>query len=42
MILVFDLDDTLYPERTYVESGFKAVADSLAQKFGFDADALRF
>ncbi len=26
MILVFDLDDTLYEERSYVESGLRAVA----------------
>lgn len=26
MIYIFDLDDTLYDERQYVESGFKAVA----------------
>ena len=29
---LFDLDDTLYPERDYVLSGFKAVADSLARQ----------
>ncbi len=27
--VVFDLDDTLFPEREYAESGFKAVADAL-------------
>lgn len=27
--VVFDLDDTLYPEREYVRSGFRAVADML-------------
>lgn len=27
--LVFDLDDTLYPEESYVRSGFQAVADWL-------------
>ena len=26
--LLIDLDDTLYPERQYVESGFRAVADA--------------
>lgn len=26
MVIVFDLDETLFPERTYVESGFRAVA----------------
>jgi putative hydrolase of the HAD superfamily len=35
MIPIFDLDDTLYPERTYVESGFFAVALMLEQRFGW-------
>ncbi|SEI86595.1 putative hydrolase of the HAD superfamily [Allopseudospirillum japonicum] len=39
MILVFDLDDTLYEERTYVESGLKAVADYGESAFGWDARA---
>jgi putative hydrolase of the HAD superfamily len=39
MILVFDLDDTLYDERLYVESGLRAVADFGEQQFGWDADA---
>ncbi|QMU28982.1 HAD family hydrolase [Adhaeribacter radiodurans] len=30
MVLVFDLDDTLYEEITFVKSGFKAVANYLA------------
>ena len=34
--VVFDLDDTLYPERDYVRSGFAAVARRLA---GADRDA---
>jgi putative hydrolase of the HAD superfamily len=38
MIPIFDLDDTLYPERSYVKSGFKAVALLLLDKFGWDAD----
>jgi putative hydrolase of the HAD superfamily len=33
MILIFDLDDTLYVERTYVESGFRAVAQFLKSEF---------
>ena len=33
MILVFDLDDTLYPELTYVYSGFKAVAKLLESEY---------
>lgn len=35
MILIFDLDDTLYPEITYVESGFRAVAAHLEMRFGW-------
>ena len=34
MILVFDLDDTLYREITYVKSGFKAVAEYLFSYLG--------
>lgn len=37
MILIFDLDDTLYPERSYVQSGFSAVADYLQAERGWDA-----
>lgn len=41
-ILIFDLDDTLYPERSYVDSGFRAVADHLQAQRGWDAsDSLR-
>lgn len=36
MILIFDLDDTLYVERTYVESGFKAVAHFLKSEFNLN------
>lgn len=32
--LVFDLDDTLYLERDYVRSGFQAVGQWLAERFG--------
>lgn len=39
MVLIFDLDDTLYPEGTYVQSGFRAVAASLKDRFGWDSDA---
>jgi hypothetical protein len=38
MILIFDLDDTLYPEHTYVESGFSAVAKHLQLQRGWDAE----
>lgn len=33
MIVVFDLDDTLYEEMSFVRSGFQAVADYLEQAF---------
>lgn len=39
MVLIFDLDDTLYDELTYVRSGFHAVARFLEEKFGWDQDA---
>ena len=32
--IVFDLDDTLYPERDYVLSGFKAVASWAEARLG--------
>ena len=32
--IVFDLDDTLYPERAYVLSGFRAVAAWAAGELG--------
>ena len=35
MITIFDLDDTLYPEQTYVESGFRAVARWGYEQFGW-------
>lgn len=36
MVLVFDLDDTLYDEITFVHSGFKAVANFLNQRYGIN------
>lgn len=36
MIPILDLDDTLYPESAFVESGFCAVADMLEASFGWD------
>jgi putative hydrolase of the HAD superfamily len=36
-VLLIDLDDTLYDERLYVESGFSAVAAELASRSGRDA-----
>lgn len=32
--IVFDLDDTLYPEREFVVSGFRVVAEGFADRFG--------
>jgi len=43
-VLVFDLDDTLFPEHEYVRSGFGAVSVWLAQRIGkssFEAVAWR-
>ena len=34
--IVFDLDDTLYPQVQYKRSGFKAVASWLADKYGIE------
>jgi putative hydrolase of the HAD superfamily len=36
--IVFDLDDTLYPERAYVASGFQAVGHWVESRFGIPAD----
>lgn len=36
MILVFDLDDTLYDETSYVKSGFRAVASFLHKQFSIN------
>ena len=36
MILIFDLDDTLYKEREFVKSGFKAVSRYLHFKFNLN------
>jgi putative hydrolase of the HAD superfamily len=35
--VVFDLDDTLYPEADYVRSGFRAVAQAAARLYGVPA-----
>ncbi len=34
MIVALDLDDTLYPEETFVHSGFRAVARALRRRWG--------
>ena len=36
--VVFDLDDTLYPEISFVKSGFRVVAGYLGPRFGFDQE----
>lgn len=38
--VLFDVDDTLYDEMTFVRSGFDAVARYLQQRFGWSADPL--
>jgi putative hydrolase of the HAD superfamily len=37
--VIFDLDDTLYPEREYAYSGFSAVAQAFADRLGNPADS---
>jgi putative hydrolase of the HAD superfamily len=39
-VLVFDLDDTLYDESTYVASGLRAVAEHMAHEHAAHADTL--
>ncbi len=39
MILIFDLDDTLYEEITYVKSGFLEVSKYANKKYGFNIDS---
>lgn len=39
--VIFDLDDTLYPERAYVSSGFAAVAAAFQDKLGDSQPACR-
>ena len=43
MVLIFDLDDTLYDEMTYVRSGFRAVAAFGKESFGWnEVESYRF
>lgn len=43
MILIFDLDDTLYDERSFVRSGLRAVAIHTEREFGWNAtESFRF
>ena len=37
-VVLFDLDDTLYPERDYVFGGFRTVAEYLSTICGFETD----
>ena len=32
-LIAFDLDDTLYPELSFVQSGFRAVARAVEERF---------
>ena len=36
--VIFDLDDTLYPEMDYVRSGFSVIARLIARKYDLDSD----
>jgi putative hydrolase of the HAD superfamily len=38
--VLFDLDDTLYPERQFVDGGFRAVGSLLAAELGLDGAAI--
>jgi len=38
--LLFDLDDTLYDEATFVVSGFRVVAAYVAERFGLDEEKI--
>ncbi len=38
--LVFDLDDTLYPEHKFVASGYRAVAHHVASRYGGPEDVV--
>jgi len=37
-LVIFDLDDTLYPELDFVRSGFKVVSMIISRDFGFDSN----
>jgi putative hydrolase of the HAD superfamily len=36
----FDLDDTLYPEKQFVMSGFRAVSQYIARKYCFESETI--
>ncbi len=37
-IVLFDLDDTLYPELSFVKSGYKAVSEYLVRRYSLECD----
>jgi putative hydrolase of the HAD superfamily len=37
--LIFDMDETLYPERQFIRSGFRAAAVDVERRYGVPADA---
>jgi len=37
-VIIFDLDDTLYEERIFVESGFRAVSEYIQKRFRVDKE----
>ncbi len=39
MVLIFDLDDTLFDEMSYVKGGFHAVADFCQKSYGWSASS---
>lgn len=39
-VLIFDLDDTLYPEMEYIRSAFRAVAEEFAPRLGLTTEAV--
>jgi len=41
MIIIFDLDDTLYPEITFVKSGIREVSIFLSQEFNLSSSKLQ-
>ena len=40
-LIAFDLDDTLYPELSFVQSGFRAVARVVEERFPRAREFLR-
>lgn len=38
--VIFDLDNTLYDEKQFVRSGFRAVSNRMAEKYGIKEEKL--